>query len=93
VAPVKHGRPSLTVFPNPASSNLTVQLSDSLSNGSNLNQVYQLSLFNRYAQTVYSVESNTKSMQIPVDNIPADIYYLNVIYNGVVLREQIVIGR
>jgi hypothetical protein len=84
---------SVTAFPNPVSNMLIVQMSDSLANGSTLNQPYQLLLFNRFSQTVYSIQSYDKNLQIPVSNLPADVYYLNVIYNGAVLREQIVVKR
>jgi hypothetical protein len=91
-SPVRTGL-SVTAFPNPVSNMLIVQMSDSLANGSTLNQPYQLLLFNRFSQTVYSIQSYDKNLQIPVSNLPADVYYLNVFYNGAVLREQIVVKR
>lgn len=80
-------------YPNPVSSILHVQLIDSLSSSIKLDQVYQLNLVNKFSQTVYSIQSSDKNIQIPVDRFPSDIYYLNVCYGDAVLREQIVIGK
>jgi|GEM_PF-436665 len=86
----------LSTFPNPATSTLTVQVTDSLSinPGSNqLDEVYQLQLTYRFSRKVFSTEPSEASIQIPTEGLAPDIYYLNVFYKDAVLRKQIVIKR
>ncbi|HCW08667.1 MAG TPA: hypothetical protein DGG95_15010 [Cytophagales bacterium] len=90
-APIKNS--SLSVYPNPASTTFSVQLTDSLSTGSALSQPIQLYLYNRMSQMVYSIQSWSKSTDIPVGSLPDDIYYLNVFYKNAVLQKQIVVKK
>jgi hypothetical protein len=87
---------SLSSSPNPAASTLSVQVTDSLSlNSSNgtLDQSYELHIMDRFSRKVFSTQSNEKLLEIPVHNLPADIYYLNMIYKDAVVQKQIVIKR
>jgi len=84
---------SLLVYPNPASSTFSVQLADSVSTSSTLEQPLKLYMYNRMSQMVYSIQSWSKSIEIPVSDLPTDIYYLNVIYKNAVLQNQILVKR
>ncbi|HCW06048.1 MAG TPA: hypothetical protein DGG95_01640, partial [Cytophagales bacterium] len=84
---------SINTYPNPASSTFSVQLTDSLNTGSTLDQPLQLYLYNRLSQTVYSAQSWSKTTEIPVGNLPDDIYYLNMFYKNAVLQKQIVVKK
>jgi len=85
----------MTSYPNPSSTTMTVSVTDSLSKGNEgfLPQPYQLSLFNHFGNTVYSVQSDLRTIQLPVGSLPPGIYYLNVFYKEAVLRKQVVIER
>ena len=83
---------SLSVFPNPASSTLSVQVIDSLQ-GNTLDQHYELNLMNKFSRKVFSIHSNEKTLEIPVRDLPSDIYYLNVSFKDAVLQKQIVIRK
>ncbi|MBS1559798.1 MAG: T9SS type A sorting domain-containing protein [Bacteroidetes bacterium] len=90
------GGEALVVYPNPATSTLTVQLSDSLYSATQstyLEQPYSLQLFDRFSRKIYSIQSKQRLLLIPVDTLPPDIYYLNVFYNDAVLQKQLVINR
>jgi hypothetical protein len=87
---------TLSVSPNPASTTLTVQVADSLSTNAQsvtLDQPYQLSISDRFSRKVFSTQSNEKLLEIPLHNLPPDIYYLNLIYKDAVVQKQIVIKR
>ena len=86
------GPVKFTAYPNPTSSNLTIQVTDS-TEGKSLDQPYQLNIMDRFARKVYSIQSSEETFEIPVNNLPPDIYYLNLIYKDVVLQKQIVIKR
>ena len=90
---IRHGHHSLSAFPNPASTTLTIQVMDSVSSDSTLAHYYEVKLINRFSQTVFSSQSSTSSIQIPLEGIPNDIYYLNVFYGDALLQKQIVIAR
>jgi hypothetical protein len=80
------------VYPNPASSTLTIQVTDSTESKS-LDHPYQLNIMDRFSRKVFSTQSNKKVLEIPVNNLPPDIYYLNLFYKDAVLQKQIEIKR
>ena len=87
---------SITVFPNPASTALTVQVIDSLSTNiesSMLDQSYQLFIMDRFSRKVFSAQSFDKTIHISTDELPSDIYYLNIIYKDLILRKQIILKK
>ncbi len=90
--PIQTSQAKMSAYPNPSSSTLTVQVSDSLENNS-LDQPYQLHLFNKFGTNVFSIESNEKVLEIPVGNLPPDIYYLHFRHQDAVLERKIVIKR
>ena len=96
-SPIRHGHSaSVAASPNPVSSTLTVQVSDSLSTNNSaatLDQPYELHLMDRFSRKVFSAQSNEKKLEIPVGSLAPDIYYLNLIYGDAVLKKQIVIKR
>lgn len=85
----------ITVYPNPASYELAIQLSDSLSlNKTMFDEVYQIDLINKQSiATIYSIQTKEKNVTIPLDKYPEGIYYLNIYYKGAVTRRQIIIKR
>jgi len=87
---------SLSSSPNPASSAISIQVTDSLSSNSlngTLDQPYELHMMDRFSRKVFSTQSNEKSLEIPIHNLPPDIYYLNMIYKDAVVQKQIIIKR
>ncbi|MBS1559811.1 MAG: trypsin-like peptidase domain-containing protein [Bacteroidetes bacterium] len=86
----------VTAYPNPASTTMIVQVTDSVSTSnqsSTLAQSYELTLIDRYYRKILSIRSDEKNLEIPVGNLPSGLYYLNVLYNGTVFQKQIVIKR
>lgn len=86
----------VAVFPNPASTSLTVQIIDTTSTdtqSSTLDQPYQLSLIDKLSTKVFSVQSKDKTLSIPIESLPLGIYYLNVFYKDAVLQKQIFISK
>lgn len=87
---------SLNIFPNPATTTLSIQLVDSLANKlliPNLEQPYELHLIDKYQRKIFAVQSSEKTLQIPTDGIPADTYYLHLYYKEGVVRKQLVIQK
>jgi hypothetical protein len=89
------GGARIAAFPNPASSSLNVQVTDSLSTdtGTTLDQPYDLNIMDRFSRKVFSAQSSEKILEIPVSNFPPDIYYLNLFYKDAILQEQVIIKR
>ncbi len=83
----------LSAFPNPASSTLTVTVADSLATGESqtLDQPYRLALVDRLGTPVFSAQPSEHSVQVPVSQLPAGVYYLNVVYKEAVLQRQVFI--
>ena len=100
LSPVKKantvGTATVNFYPNPVSTTLTVQVTDSVSTntqGTTLDQPYSLFLMDRFSQKVFSAQSSDKTLQIPTDGLPADIYYLIMMYKDAVLQKQILIKK
>lgn len=90
------GSVALTAYPNPTSSSITIQLTDSLSTNTStsfLEQKYDLLILDRYSKKIMSIQSSNKVINLSTENIPSDIYYLIVNYKDAVLSKQIVINR
>ena len=83
---------SLSVFPNPSATTLTVQVSDSVQSNS-LDQPYQLQLMDKSGTKVTSIQSSEKVLDIPVGHLPPGIYYLKLIYKDAVLQKKVIINR
>ncbi|MBS1487717.1 MAG: T9SS type A sorting domain-containing protein [Bacteroidetes bacterium] len=88
---------NLTLYPNPATSTMTVQVTDSASASSNtsgkLSQSYQLNLYDRSGNSFYSTQSDKSILQVPVGSLLPGIYYINVFYKEAVLQRQLLITR
>ncbi len=85
---------AIAVYPNPTTSSLTLQIADSTSSEvQTLDQPYQVDMFNKFSENIYSIQSSKKKIDIPLDGLPGGIYYLNVSYKGTTLRRQIVVNK
>lgn len=85
-----------SVYPNPASSTLTIELSDSLftNQSTMLEESYQLKLISSQSlETVYSTITSEKQVIIPVDKFPDGTYYLSIRYKEAVIQRQIIIRK
>lgn len=84
---------SVAVFPNPASTSLTVNVVDSTQSIASvtLPQPCQIMLFNKSGQRVYSTQSSNCTVSVPLLGLPSDLYYLNVVYREAVRQKQILI--
>jgi len=90
------GKAVVATFPNPTSSTLTIQVTDSLSTNTQsnaLDQPYELQIMDRYSRKVFSAKSSDKAFQISTDGLPDGIYYLNLFYKDALLQKQIIIRR
>ncbi|MBS1949607.1 MAG: zinc-dependent metalloprotease [Bacteroidetes bacterium] len=87
------GQMAVTAYPNPASSSMTVSVTDSLASTNSvlLPQPYQLNLYDRFGTSTYSVQSDQHTLQVPVGSLPQGVYYINVLYKDAVLRRQVLI--
>ncbi len=85
----------LSAYPNPATSTLSVQVTDSLSTNTQhtLDEQCEIRLMDRFSRTVFTAHSSDRTFDIPTDGLPSDIYYLNVFYKDKVLQKQIVIKK
>ena len=72
---------------------MTVTVADSLATGENgtLDQPYRLALVDRLGTPVFSAQPSGQSVQVPVSQLPAGVYYLNVVYKEAVLQRQVFI--
>lgn len=89
-------RVSAATYPNPVTSSLTVQLTDSLATNKTtelLERPYELHIIDRYQRTVLSLKSSEKTLNIPTDGLPSDVYYLHVYFKDGVIRKQLVIQK
>jgi len=84
---------AVAVYPNPAASSLTVSVVDSTQSltAATLPQPCQIILFNKAGQKMYSTQSSNSSTSVPLSGLPADVYYVNVVYKQAVRQKQIVI--
>ncbi|MBS1489394.1 MAG: M4 family metallopeptidase [Bacteroidetes bacterium] len=86
--------PMVITYPNPASQMLTVQITgDSSIYTPMSDEPYQLNLINDFSQSVYSIRSSDCLVHIPLDGIPPGIYYLNLFYQDIVVRQHIIIKK
>tara|TARA_B100000965_G_scaffold390541_1_gene397679 strand:+ start:4531 stop:6627 length:2097 start_codon:yes stop_codon:yes gene_type:complete len=80
-----------SVYPNPASSELTIDITES--DGA-LDDSYQVELVSQSSlKKVYSKKSYDKKLRIPLDNFKEGVYFINILYKEAVIRKQIIIKR
>jgi len=79
------GGEEMLVYSNPASSMFSVQVMDSISEKDHFARLFQVTLINRYSQTVFSAQATGRNFQIPMDALPPVVYSLDVFYKDVVL--------
>jgi hypothetical protein len=87
---------SVSAFPNPTASTLTVQVTDSLSTDPStvkLEEPYELHLIDKYQRKVMSFKSSDKTLNISIEGIPSDTYYLHFYYKDAIIRKQIIIQK
>jgi hypothetical protein len=87
---------AMAVYPNPTSSMLVVQVIDSLDTNlsiDKLDEPYELHLIDKSQKKVISIQSSDKTLHISTENLPAEIYYLQVYYKKALLRKQIRISK
>jgi hypothetical protein len=95
--------PNLVISPNPASEELTVEISDSTTTsntagrGINLSddlpESYQATLYNSQGMAIQQISDNQRNLKLNVSTIEEGIYYLEIIYKEAVTRRRVVIKR
>ncbi|MBS1490775.1 MAG: S8 family peptidase [Bacteroidetes bacterium] len=87
--------PEIITYPNPASTLLTVSVTDSISSNrvGEPPQLYRLNLYDRFGVCIFSTQTDQFTLQLPVSNLLPGIYYLNVFYKEAVLSKQVVINH
>lgn len=83
----------LSISPNPVSDELNISFEDSLQQAV-LNQLVELSLFNNRQEKVYSVRVLSKTIKIPMRDLPNGDYYLKVTNkDGEILQRRIIVDH
>jgi alpha/beta superfamily hydrolase len=84
----------LAMFPNPADSYVEVSFSsnDSAEDVSqSLPEEYEVIIYNKLSQKVKDIKSKQKKQQIKLEELPEDIYYVHLIYQGETIKKQLII--
>jgi hypothetical protein len=84
---------SIAIFPNPAKSTISLTVTDSLNTNQNLDQNYEVVIYDRFSRKVFSTVSTRKTLEIGISNLPPDIYYVSVRYKEAILQEQIIVAH
>ena len=74
---------NITVRPNPATNNFTVELDD--------NSQAQVQLFNLLGQAVYNEQTNNQTVTVNVSNFNSGVYMLKVTQNGKVYTSKVLV--
>lgn len=88
--------PLRTIFPNPASSELTITMAeegDMEPTQSTLMNPVDIVINDRFSQVVYRGKTNLTQITVPLENLPDGIYYLTVMQKNIVTRKQIVVKK
>lgn len=75
---------SFSVFPNPATAEITLGISNELING-------QMVIKNMIGQTVYSNQINSTQVKLDISNLDNGVYFVVMENNGVVLSQKLII--
>ena len=74
---------NITVRPNPATNNFTVELDD--------DSQAQVQLFNLVGQAVYNAQTNNQTVNVNVSNLNSGVYMLKVTQNGKVYTSKVLV--
>ena len=92
-ATLSGGKMTLTVFPNPAPTNSVVQLQFYLPQASEV----VLTLFDAQGKLIrterHDLEADLQTLQMPVNDLPANAYFLKATANGESVYQQLIITR
>ena len=80
---------SFAFSPNPASNELT--LTKIVQEDEESSDIAQISLYDDQQNSVYSIDSSESTIVIPVSNLPAGQYYLQITNKEGVMKEQVII--
>ena len=74
---------NITVRPNPATNNFTVELDD--------DSQAQVQLFNLVGQVVYNAQTNNQIVNVNISNLNSGVYMLKVTQNGRVYTSKVLV--
>lgn len=85
-----------SVYPNPASSELNIDMAESAfaeKNGT-IEGTYQVELISQSSlKKVYSTESSARNLKIPLNKFEEGAYFINILYKEAIIKKQIIIKR
>ena len=89
------GGRSLSVYPNPASTELLISYpADSLQQANGvLTEAMEIALVNSKQEKVYSARTTNLTTIISIKNFPKGIYYLRIVHKEGILQKQIMIAH
>lgn len=82
------GSLTLSVYPNPASNEITVALEQDTVGYSEINEI---ALYTKHQQKVLSKKEKGRVLKIPTSNLPDDTYFLKVIIGEAVIERKILV--
>ncbi len=87
------GKMTLTVFPNPAPTNSVVQLQFYLPQTSEV----VLTLFDAQGKLIrteqHDLEADLQTLELPINDLPANAYFLKVTANGESVYQKVVVTQ
>ncbi len=75
---------NISIFPNPASTELHVIISEIVSGS------YEITLYNLQGQPLYTVNANDSETIFDISQLPAGIYCIKILGNGICTTERVV---
>ena len=74
---------NITVRPNPATNNFTVELDN--------DSQAQVQLFNLVGQVVYNAQTNNQTVNVNISNLNSGVYMLKVTQNGRIYTSKVLV--
>lgn len=93
------GFSAFSVYPNPASSELTISFVDTtatdvmVSNGQELESQYEVKIYNQYQELIYLTRTSKSTLTIPISNFPNGSYYLNILNKEGIIQRKIFVNK
>lgn len=93
------GFSAFSVYPNPASSKLTISFVDTTETDvmtiseQEFESPYEVKIYNQYQELIYSTQTRRHRLTISISNFPIGPYYLNVLSKEGVIQRKIFVNK
>jgi hypothetical protein len=93
------GYSSPLVYPNPAENELNISFADTTSTDApamrnqEFESPYEVKLFNENQELIYSTQTKSPVVTIPVSNLPGGFYFLNILNTEGIIQRKVLIGK